>query len=73
MYYSITPQQANTLGEFTFNGFNFCPFVREQVNGNFLVGIETYNLLKDTDKFKLIEWPNLIENTNDKFTKLLQK
>jgi len=32
-------------------------------------GLDIYNLLKDTEQFKLITWGSLISNTNDKYIK----
>jgi hypothetical protein len=52
----ITKTQAELLGEFTANGINFSPFVREQKDGSYLVADDIYESLKDTDQFKLIDW-----------------
>ena len=40
MYYVITPAQAATISKFTLKkGFDFDPFVGEQLNGKFLIEV----------------------------------
>lgn len=59
MYYKITKTIAELLGEFTANGINFSPFVREQTDGTYLVSEDIQEILKDTDQFKQINWDEL--------------
>lgn len=59
MYYKINKTIAESLGEFTYNGINFSPFVREQTDGTYLVSEDIQELLKDTEQFKQINWDEL--------------
>ncbi len=59
MYYKISKTIAELLGEFSHNGINFSPFVREQADGTFLVASEMVEELKDTEEFKMINWEEL--------------
>ena len=69
IYYKITKEQANTLGEFTYNDVNFNPFVRGQKDGKYIVSDNIYQFLKDTDQFKKIDWKNV--ETTEKFDDLI--
>ena len=68
MYYKITKTIAELLGEFNHNGLNFSPFVREQTDGCYLVSSDIYEILKDSEQFKKVNWDELetIEIFNDK-------
>lgn len=68
MFYKITKQQAQLIGEFSHDEINFSPFVREQADGTYLVAEDIYEALKDTDQFKQIDWSTLptTETFNDK-------
>lgn len=67
-YYKVTKAQADTIGEFSYGEINFSPFVREQTDGTYIVASDMYELLKDTDQFKQIDWTKVptTETFNDK-------
>lgn len=56
-FLEITPEEARILGEFEYAPQqSFSPFVGKQENGNFIVSEEMYDLLKDYDQFKKVDW-----------------
>ena len=69
-FYKITQEQADLLGEFSHNNINFSPYVRQQKDDTFIVSQSIYELLKDTEQFKKIDWTNVetTETFNDKIT-----
>lgn len=68
IFYKISKEQANLVGEFSYGEINFSPFVREQKDGCYIVSEVMYQILKDTDQFKQINWDELekISTFNDK-------
>lgn len=73
-YYKVTKAQADTIGEFSYGEINFSPFVREQTDGTYIVASDMYELLKDTDQFKQIDWTKVptTETFNDKLPEWLK-
>ena len=56
-YYTITPEQADLITQFTYaENKQVNPYVGKQINGDFLVSKKVYEILKDTPKFKKIDW-----------------
>lgn len=73
-YYKVTKAQADTIGEFSYGEINFSPFVREQTDGTYIVASDMYEILKDTDQFKQIDWTKVptTETFNDKLPEWLK-
>ncbi len=56
-YSELTPEKSNSIGEFEYApGKIFSPFVGKQKNGNTICSREMYELLKDTEQFKRVDW-----------------
>lgn len=69
IYYKLNSSQANLLGRFEISSNNF--FEATPYMGGFIVSELVYQELKDTDKFKLINWEELetineLEHSNKK-------
>lgn len=56
MYYIITKEQAELIGEFGANGISFSPFTTPQPGNTYAVSHNMYRFMKDTDQFKQIDW-----------------
>ena len=69
IYYKVTKSQAEILGEFSYGEINFSPFVRPQTDSTYIVASDMYEILKDTDQFKKIDWENV--ETTEKFDDLI--
>lgn len=64
-FLKISKQQAETIGYFEYKPQHFFdPYTREQKDGTFLVSTEVYEVLKDTDQFKKVDWTS-VESTNE--------
>jgi hypothetical protein len=56
-FYKITKAQATLIGKFTYaEGQAVDPFVGEQVDGMYLVSETTYDLVKNNDKIKQVDF-----------------
>ena len=54
-YYKITKAEADLLGRFEYEkNHAFDPYCSEQKDGTYLVSEKMYLILKDNDKFKLV-------------------
>lgn len=57
IFYKITKEQAELIGLFEYEPNKvFNPFVGEQVDGCFIIEKSMYDLLKDTEQFKKIDF-----------------
>lgn len=69
-FYKITPEEANTIGRFDYDiNRSFDPFCGEQIDGSYLVSEEMYNLLKEHENFKKVDFSKkeLIEEKDLEF------
>lgn len=57
LFTGLTKSEADTIGEFEFSTGNvFSPYGRKWSNGNYTISKDMYDLLKDTEQFKKIDW-----------------
>ena len=56
-YYKITKDQAALIGKIMYaENRQFDPFVNEQTDGTYLVSDDMYNLLKERDEIKKVDF-----------------
>ena len=56
-FYKITKDQANTIGRFEYAPYQMLdPFVGEQEDGTYLISEAVYELLKNRDEIKKIDF-----------------
>ena len=56
-FFKISPKEADTMGSFLYElNKEFNPHVGEQKDGSFLVSEKMYELLKDREEFKRIDF-----------------
>jgi len=67
MYYTLTAEQAATIGKFEFAKNCFCdPFVCPQKDGTFLVGEGIYQIVSNNENILKVDFTKLsTTNTNN--------
>lgn len=69
MFYKVSEVQAEVIGRFEYSPNEyFDPFINEQTDNTYLISETMYQLLKDTEQFKKIDFSQLVTITIDQLS-----
>lgn len=68
MFYLLTLEEAQAIGKFEYEPDKFFdPLSTELESGEYAVSFEIYELLKDDDRMKKINWTKTTDKLNHKY------